>query len=84
MEKYVTSEDVLFVEKKIKTSKKDLTPSQLWKSLRGHFRTKAELGTILKYFENEKMIILDDEKKIVWIKNPYLMNLLQTRGFVVL
>jgi len=83
MKDYVTSDDVLFVEEKIKKLKYYPTPNELWKEMKGHFRRKNELGTIIEYFLNENKLILD-KGKIVWIHNPRLTNLLQRRGFVVL
>lgn len=84
MRDYVTSDDVLFVEKKIKSLKYYPTPNELWKEMHNRFRTKAELGAIIELFENENKLIFDKEGKLIWIKNQRLMNVLNTRGFVVL
>jgi len=70
---YVTAKDVLVVKDKIKSAKNYLTPNELWKTLKGRFKTKAELGTILEYLRNENMIVFD-EGQIVWISNPRASN----------
>jgi hypothetical protein len=73
MMQYVTYEDILFVEKKIKSLKCYPTPNELWKEMRGRFKTKAELGTIIEYLLNKNRIILDNiDGKIIWIWNPKL------------
>ena len=85
MQKYVTIDDIEFVENKIKKLNYYPTPNELWKEMKGRFKIKAELGTIIEYFLNENKIILDRrDGTIVWIDNPKLTNLLQKRGFVVL
>jgi len=83
MREYATSEDVLFVESKIKKSNNYPTINELWKSLHGRFKTKDELGTIIEYFLNENMILID-KGRIVWIHNPKLANLINKRGFFIL
>ena len=85
MEKYVTMDDILFVEKKIKSSKNYLTPNELWKLLHGYFRTKAELGTILEYFIHENRIIIDSiDGRIVWIWNPKVADrILRNRSLLI-
>jgi hypothetical protein len=83
MKNYVEIKDVFFVEDKIKSLKYYPTPNELWKELKGRFRTKNELGTIIDYFLNENMIILD-KGKIVLIHNPPLNRLLKMRGYIVL
>ena len=57
MKDFVTSDEVLFVEKKIKSLKYYPTPIELWKELHGKFKNKNELGSILEYFINEKYFI---------------------------
>jgi len=75
MKDYVTGEDVEFVEKKIKSLNYYPTPNELWKEMKGRFRAKNELGSILEYFMNERKIILDKiDGKIIWIDNPRLTN----------
>jgi len=82
MQQYVELKDVFKVEEKIKQMDYP-TPNELWKALKGKFKTKNELGGVIDYFLKENMIILD-KGHIVWIKNPKLNKLLKTRGFVVL
>jgi len=86
MKDYVTSDDVFFVEDKIKALDYYPTPNELWKELKGRkgrFNRKAELGAIIEYFLHSNMAILD-KGKLVWIENPLLSKLLKKRGFVVL
>ena len=41
MQKYVTIDDVLFVEDKIKKLDYYPTPNELWKEMKGRFKTKT-------------------------------------------
>jgi len=82
MQQYVELKDVFKVEDKIKQMDYP-TPNELWKALKGRFKTKNELGGVIDYFLKENMVILD-RGRIVWIKNPKLNKLLHRRGFVVL
>jgi len=84
MQDYVTAEDVLFVEDKIKSLPYYPTPNELWKEMNGHFRRKAELGTIIDYFLSENKVLLGKDHRLIWIKNPRLDKLLQNRGYVFL
>jgi len=85
MQKYVTFDDVEFVENKIKKLDYYPTPNQLWKEMKGRFKRKCELGTIIEYFLNENKIIFDKrDGTIIWIHNPKLDKVLQKRGFVFL
>ena len=73
MQKYVTFDDVEFVENKIKKLDYYPTPNELWKEMKGRFKIKAELGTIIEYFLNERKIILDKrDGRIIWIENSNL------------
>jgi len=75
MKDYVTGDDVEFVENKIKKLDYYPTPNELWKEMKGRFKRKCELGTIIEYFLNENKIILDKrDGTIVWIHNPKLTN----------
>ena len=86
MQDYVTINDIEFVEKKIKSSKRYLTPNELWSELKGRFRTKAELGTILEYLLHENRIIFDNiDGRIVWIWNPRNVDrILKNKSLLIL
>jgi len=84
MKDYVTGDDVLFVENKIKKLKYYPTPNELWKEMKGRFRRKAELGSILEYFLNSNMIIFD-MGRIVWIWNPKeSKRIFSNKGLIIL
>jgi len=83
MKKYIDSSEVFAVENKLKKLDYYPTPNQLWKEMKGKFKSKAELGTIIEYFLNANKLILNNHK-LVWIENPKLDKLLSKRGFVVL
>ena len=59
MQKYVTFDDIEFVENKIKKLDYYPTPNELWKEMKGRFKRKCELGTIIDHFLNKNKIILD-------------------------
>ena len=68
MSLYVELEDVQAVEDTIKKLNYP-TPNELWKALKGRFKTKNLLGGVIDYFLKENMIIID-KGRIVWIWNP--------------
>ena len=86
MQKYVTIDDVEFVENKIRKLNYYPTPNELWKEMNDRFKTKAELGTIIEYFSNERKIIIDKrDGRLVWIHNPKVANrILANRSLLIL
>lgn len=81
MESYIELKDVFAIEKKLKQLDYP-TLNDLQKSLKSKF-TKKELKSVLAYFLDENMILMD-KGHMVWIHNPRLNNLLHKRGYVVL
>ena len=78
---YIELKDVFAIEKKLEQLDYP-TINDLQKSLQSKY-TKKELRSVLEYFLDENMILMD-KGHIVWIHNPRLNKLLHKRGYAVL
>ncbi len=74
-----TLDSVLMVEQAIKESDNDLGKYQLWKSLPKKMMYQT-FQVIIDYLIDSGKVILDEQKKLVWIYNPVLVKKVMNSG----
>jgi hypothetical protein len=77
--RYPRLDTIIMVEEAIRRGKGDLTVRELWKRLPKQVMWQTFL-VILDYLEYSGKILVDKQKRVVWIWNPPLFNRVKKEG----
>lgn len=80
--RYPRLDTVLMIEKAIVDSKGDLTAREIWKKLPKQAMWQTYMAA-LDYLEYSGKILVDDEKRPIWIWAPRDIEELKRKGLVV-
>lgn len=75
-------ESIIMVEETIEKYSGELGKYQLWKNLPRKMMYQTFL-VILDYLERSNKIVIDNDRKIVWIWNPKLIKKLQSQNLII-
>ncbi len=79
--RYPTLDTVLMIEEAIENSKGDKTVRQIWLSLPKKVMWQTFMTT-LDYLEYSGKILITNNKEIVWIWDPLLIEELKGKGLI--
>ncbi len=77
--RYPRLDTVLMIEESIRKSKSGKTMAEIWKSLPKKVMWQTFVTT-LDYLTYSGKILIDEDKTIVWIWNPKLLERVKRRG----
>ena len=77
--RYPRLDTVIMVEEAARCGKGGLTVTQLWKSLPRQVMWQTVLA-ILDYLEYSGKLLVDKQRRVVWIWNPSLMKRVKEEG----